>query len=459
MLDVHIRHACGGYLFYTGCGTCIISTMTREHKSIAKLPDTPGVYFFVGPRRQVLYVGKATSLRDRVRSYFSSDLLTARGAHMVRMVDEALRVEFRTTDSVLEALILEAHLIKELKPPYNTRDKDDKSWNYLVITTHEPWPRLLTIRGKDLSARLEEFRRHYPLQPTTYNPPVYGPFVHANQFKQALKLIRKIFPFYDSPYPVTELRARNDRKLRFNETIGVYPHGGTSVAEYARTIRHIRQFFEGRKKQVVRSLERDMHRYAKAQAFEKAGECKRQLFALQHINDISLLNRHADDRFTKSITGGAKRIEGYDVAHLQGDNMVAVMTVVLGGEVQKSEFRTFNIRTVHGANDTAALREILTRRLAHPEWEYPRLIVVDGGMAQQNLARTVLREHGVEIPVVAVTKDGHHRPKDIRGPVKWRTEYATDILLVNAEAHRFSLAKHRRKRGVAISKIKTQKSK
>ncbi len=119
------------------------------------LPDTPGVYFFVGKRKEILYVGKATSLKDRVRSYFAKDLVDTRGLHMVKMVDEAVKIEHRETDSVLEALILEAKLIKELKPRYNTRDKDDKSFNYLVITTNETYPRLLTIRGKDLATQLE----------------------------------------------------------------------------------------------------------------------------------------------------------------------------------------------------------------------------------------------------------------------------------------------------------------
>lgn len=417
--------------------------MIREHASIGILPDEPGVYFFVGERREVLYVGKATSLKDRVRSYFAPDLSATRGAHMVRMVDEARRVDFRATDSVLEALILEAKLIKELKPRYNTRDKDDKSFNFLVITTNEAWPRLLTVRGKDLERTLETLRTHASRAARSSSLPVYGPFVHAGQFKEALKLIRKIFPYYDTVHPVEELRAKQDRKLRFNETIGVYPPSSTTRQEYARTIRHIRLFFDGKKQQLIRSLEREMYAHARKQAFEAAATCKRQLFALQHINDISLLRRTVSDG---AHTNSALRIEGYDVAHLQGKDMIGVMTVVMGGVAQKQDYRTFNIRSVGKSNDTAALREILERRLAHAEWEYPKLIVVDGGTAQLNAARTVLRNAGVEIPVVAVTKDERHRPKQIRGPVKWRRTYAADILLANAEAHRFSLARHTHKR-------------
>jgi excinuclease ABC subunit C len=418
----------------------------REHAQ--KLPDTPGVYFFIGKRKEVLYVGKATSLKDRVRSYFVKDLAETRGLHMVKMVEEAVKIEHRETDSVLEALILEAKLIKEIKPRYNTRDKDDKSFNYLVITTNETYPRLLTVRGKELQAKLTELgiknEEVCITDSKSGSPfPVFGPFVHATQFKEALKIIRHIFPYYDTKYPVDELQAKNDRKLRFNQSIGVYPKDDTTPEEYAHTIRHIRLFFEAKKKQLLKALEADMKRYARAHEFERAGSTKRQLFALQHINDIALIRR---ERNPTSVSGVSIRIEGYDVAHLQGSNMVGVMTVVEGGEPLKAEYRTFTIRSVTKSNDTAALAEVLERRFGHPEWPYPRLIVVDGGKAQLNAARTVLSRLGIEIPIVAVTKDERHRPKMIQGAHKEAKLYAESILLVNAEAHRFSLRIHTKKR-------------
>lgn len=433
--------------------------MQHDHPSLKKLPDTPGVYFFLGPRREVLYVGKATSLRDRVRSYFASDLAATRGLRIVQMVEKAKRVDFREADSVLEALILEANLIKELRPTYNADGKDDKSYNYLVITTGEAYPRLLTVRGKELTLSLEGLergcrgevigdrsetsshaRRTFNLQPKTCNLPTYGPFVHAGQFKEALKLIRRIFPYYDTKQPVEALIAKGDRRVRFNQTIGVYPSADTTPTEYARTIRHIRLFFDGRKKELVRRIERDMHAFAKRQEFEKAAHAKKQLFALRHLEDVSLLRRESTDRDAQAI-----RIEAYDVAHLGGRAMVGVMTVVEGGEAVKSAYRTFTITSVTKSNDTAALSEMLSRRLAHTEWPYPRLVVVDGSTAQLRAAKRVLSEAGVEIPVVAVTKDTHHRPRVIQGPATYRRTYAGDILLANSEAHRFSLATHRKK--------------
>jgi excinuclease ABC subunit C len=430
--------------------------MERTHTSLKKLPDAPGVYFFVGAKREVLYVGKATSLKDRVKSYFAPDLAATRGSHMSRMVERARRVDFRQTDSVLEALILEAKLIKELKPQYNSRDKDDKSFNYLVITMNEQYPRLLTVRGKELAVVLRDLAggqggRHVPVHSSHISSlvthhsslPVFGPFVHAAQFKEALKIIRKIFPYYDTTYPVDVLRDHDDRKLRFNESIGVYPGADTSAAAYRRTVRHIMLIFEGKKPQLMRTLERDMKRYAKSQAFELAAIAKRQLFALRHIEDVSLIRR---ERLVPGVEGAGYRIEGYDVAHMAGNDMVGVMTVVADGEPNKREYRTFTVRTVTKSNDTAALREVLLRRLTHPEWQYPRLIVVDGGTAQLAAARKVLAEAGVVLPVVAVTKDAHHRPKAIQGPARVRQEHHRAILLANAEAHRFSLAVHTRRR-------------
>ena len=416
--------------------------------TVRALPDAPGVYFFMGRKREVLYVGKATSLRDRVRSYFGADLAATRGPHLVTMVEETVRVEHRTTDTVLDALVLEAKLIREFKPRFNSMGKDDKSWNYLIITVHETFPRLLTVRGKDLSQHLRQLeydareeRDTSSAKKRSYESPYFGPFVHGLQFKEALKIIRTIFPYYDTARPVEGLRARNDRKLRFNETIGVFPSGSTTAAMYRETVRHIRMFFEGKKTQLVRDLERAMHRYAAAQDFERAGEMKRQIAALRHVNDVSLIRREPSDTNADRI-----RIEGYDVAHLQGTNMVGVMTVVEGGETVPSAYRTFTIRTVTHADDTNALAEILERRLGHSEWQYPRLIVVDGGRAQRRAAEAALAAAGVTIPVVAVTKDEQHRPKRIVGPVAYRARYLRDILLANAEAHRFSLATHTKRR-------------
>jgi len=406
--------------------------MNKADLAKKTLPDTPGVYFFLGARKKILYIGKATSLRSRVRSYFAPDLREKRSELIENMVDEAVTVEWTETDSVLEALILETNLIRTHKPRYNTRSKDDKSYNHLVITNEE-WPRVLVIRGKDLTERFTESEIKYH----------FGPFPSGQLFREALKIVRRLFQFYDTTKPVgTETNKLVKGRIDFNRQIGLYPSESTK-AEYTRTIRHIRLFFEGKKQQIITELEKEMMRLAKQEAFEAAGVIKRRIFALQHIQDIALIKDDARIyRDEKRI-----RIEAYDIAHLAGKDMVGVMTVVEGGEVAKSEYRKFKITTLTGANDPAALKEVLERRLAHPEWPFPQLIVVDGNQIQKRVAELVLAKAAHMIPVVAVVKDDRHKASRLIGQAALLKLHQTGILLANAEAHRFAIAYHRAKRG------------
>ena len=162
-----------------------------------------------------------------------------------------------------------------------------------------------------------------------------------------------------------------------------------------------------------------MMNHAKVEEFENANEIKKKIFALNHINDVALIK---DDFFAGKTKvhslskGKIKRIEAYDIAHLSGKNMVGVMTVVDGGEISKEEYRKFNIKGIESANDTGALKQVLERRFAHPEWTYPDLIVMDGGRAQKNVAHKFFKKHGLSIPVVSVVKNEKHKPKAILGP-------------------------------------------
>lgn len=242
--------------------------MERETVNFHKIPDTPGVYFFKRGR-EVLYVGKATSLRSRVRSYFDGRLLEKRGAVVEKAVRDATHLSWEVTDSVLEALLLEAQYIKKLKPYGNTQEKDDKSFSYVVITK-EQLPRVLTLRGRELDSRVApQLRRK-----------VYGPFTQGGSLKEALKIIRKIFPYFDE-------RSREEKTLRFNQSIGVYP--AENQRAYRNTVRHIEYLFEGKKKALLKKLESAMRRAAKAERFEEAAVLRRQVFALTHIRDTALL--------------------------------------------------------------------------------------------------------------------------------------------------------------------------
>jgi excinuclease ABC subunit C len=385
-----------------------------------KIPDRPGVYFFLKNGR-ILYIGKATSLKDRVKSYFGKDLIETRGPLLVDMVFKADKIKWQTTDSVLEALILEAELIKKHQPYYNTKEKDDKSFNYVCITG-EKIPRVIVVRGRELFRRKASFSNFY------------GPFTSGPQLREAMKIIRRIFPFLDD---------KSKNYMEFYRQINLVPDLVDSKL-YLQNVRNIKLFFSGKKKQILKNLQKDMKNYAKNREFEQAGEIKRQLFALQHINDIALIKNSLETR-TLHLEPNL-RIEAYDVAHMSGKNMVGVMTVVEKGEVERSEYKKFRIRTQTGANDIGALAEVLERRLAHKEWTYPNLIVVDGGLAQMNIAKSILSRLNLDIPIVSVLKDERHRPKEILGEEKIATRYKKEILLANAEAHRFAIAYHKRTR-------------
>ncbi|MDO8565140.1 MAG: hypothetical protein Q7R67_00740 [bacterium] len=406
------------------------------------LPDGPGVYYFIrstspglrppspGSRRgvggEVLYIGKATSLKDRVKSYMSKTVFDTRGPRIVKMLEEANIITFTQTDSVLEALILEANQIKKHQPSANSRDKDDKSYNYVLITK-EDFPKILIERGRNLESKLEA--RSLKLKA------VFGPFPHAGELREALKIIRKIFPYRDAKCKLTGRPC-------FNAQIGLCPGpcaGWISKTEYRKQIRNIKLFFEGKKDTLIKSLEKEMKRLAKEYKFEEADKVKRQLFALDHIQDIALIKHDLEARSQK--LEAVFRIEAYDIAHISGTNVVGVMTVVEDGEVNKSQYRKFKIRADKN-DDVKNLREVLTRRLNHPEWPMPQLIVVDGGQAQLNTAQEITK-----IPVVAVTKDARHKAKKIIPKSRiLNPESKRAVLLANFEAHRFAVNFHRKLR-------------
>ncbi len=401
--------------------------------SVKKLPDSPGVYFFIGKGGKILYIGKATSLKSRVLSYFGKDLMGKRGPIISKMVEESGRIKFIGTDSVLEALILEANLIKKHQPPYNTKEKSDKSFNYIAITK-EDFPRVILARGRELSG----FSLHP--KPHTLNA-VWGPFPRGAILKDALKIIRKIFPFRDKCAPRVG-------KPCFDRQIGLCPGvctGEISKEEYGKIVSNIKLFLSGKKKAIIRNLTKEMKFRAKRHEFEKANAIKKTIFSLKHIQDVSLIKNAVSSYSLLS----EERIEGYDIAHISGKWIVGVMTVVKNGVAEKANYRKFKIRGT-GGGDTGALAEVLIRRLKHKEWGMPSIVVMDGGVAQKNVAEKIIKDSGFNIPVVSVVKDERHKPKNILGNKKLIDKHKNDILLVNSEAHRFALKYHRLLRNVSF---------
>lgn len=393
-----------------------------QKKDVKNLPGSAGVYLFKKGSK-ILYIGRATSLKSRVASYFRNDLLATRGTRLVDMVALASKVDFFETDSVLEAIILEANLIKKHQPHYNTLEKDDKSFNY-VIVTDEDFPKVMTVRESELQDKNRKVKA------------VFGPFPHGGVIREGLRIIRKIFPFHDGS------SIKPDQQ-EFYRQLGLTPDLSKNEVRksYKKNIRNIILFFEGKKDRVIKNLEKDMKDYAGKREFEMARVMRDRIFALRHIHDVSLIKR--EELLRKA---GNFRIEAYDISHISGTNMVGVMTVVTNGAADKGEYRKFKIRGYDKSNDVGALEEVMKRRLGHPEWLYPNLVVVDGSVAQKRRIENLFNELGVKIPVVAVVKNERHKPKAILGDKSYSQKYEKEIVLANSESHRFSITYHKNMR-------------
>ena len=381
-----------------------------------KLPDVSGVYFFQKGKK-ILYIGKATSLKDRVNSYFSSDLIKTRGLLLVDMLTQADNIKYKKTKSVLEALLLETELIKKYKPYYNTKEKDDKSYSFIQITD-EDFPIVKIIRGKNLTEDDKKSKN------------VFGPFVSTEQLKNALKIIRKIIPYRD------EKCILNKNKPCFNYSIGLCP--GTCInkiskKDYERQINKLKLFLSGNIEKLLNSLKKEMNNLAKDKKFEEAVYIRDKIYALNHINDIALI--------TKDNNKNDIRIESYDIAHVSGQNMVGVMCVMINGQFKKDEYKKFIIKTVDNSDDLKSLYEVLQRRFKHNEWNKPDLIVIDGGKMQLNIALKFFKDS------VSVVKDDKHKAKDILNKeiLKSKNINEDEIIKINAETHRFAINFFRKK--------------
>jgi len=415
-----------------------------NNKSLRNLniPDRPGVYFFK-KGKSILYIGKATSLRDRTRSYFMKDLIATRGPLILDMTVQSTSVDYIATDSVLEALILEANLIKKHQPKYNTKEKDNKSFNYVCITS-EKLPKVLVIRGRNIKDA--KYKK------------VFGPFPNGMQLREAMRIVRRIFPYFDN-------HSDKKQNYQFYKQLALIPE-----SDYKSNIKNLILFFEGKKKKIIQNFKKEMIAYAKKKEFEKAGEIKKKIFALEHINDVALIkeeNYAVDTAFKNRLSLSAPsslrrahtydfekhinssttlRIEAYDIAHMSGKNMVGVMTVVEDNEITKNEYKKFIIRQQRGANDRGGIEEVLSRRFRHTEWGLPNMVVVDGSTAQVNVAKQVLARYQFDIPIVAVVKDDRHKAKALVGDSEIIKAHKKSILLANSEAHRFAITFHKQKR-------------
>ncbi|MDD2758507.1 MAG: UvrB/UvrC motif-containing protein [Patescibacteria group bacterium] len=402
-------------------------------KQLKTLPDKSGVYLFYNHGGELVYVGKATSLKSRVKSYFSG-LRSPRPVEL--MIHNVAKIKFFVTGSALEAIILEGNLIKKYWPKYNVLGKDDKSWNYIVITK-DKCPRVATVREQELKLMGENKAKEAYCD-------IFGPYPGLNA-KAAMKILRRMFKIsYCRP---GAKRACIYREM--GECLGVCT-GEISPADYKRkVIRPLKMFLSGAKEKLIKKVVREMVAAAKAENFEEAGRLRDQLRALKRIHDIALINKSwVEDSASKKTK---MRIEGYDISNLGASNKVGSMAVFDADGPVKSQYRKFNIFTVPGQGDVDCLAEVLSRRLKHKDWLMPDVILVDGGRPQVNRAKRILYERGLNIPLVGIAK-GPKRAKNeflivTKNPAMygWISSNKNLLIRLRDEAHRFAVSFHRKK--------------
>lgn len=398
-------------------------------EKVKQFPQEPGIYLFYDKNKELIYVGKATSLRNRVQSYF-------RGPRSSRpieqMMHEVVNIKYKQTDSVLEAVILEANYIKKLQPKYNVDGKDDKSWNYVVISD-ELFSRVYTIRQHELDQQGKQNMQNKQIK---Y---LFGPYPGLKT-REMMRLLQKLF-YISTCKPG---QKRECMYYQIGQCLGVCT-GEISSREYkSKVIRPLVVFLSGGKKRLLKSLETKMNREAKQEHFEEAARLRNQIIALQKIHDIALLNKSfVEDVHHKN--SNVTRIEGYDISNLGSTGKVGSMVVFDSENPLKSEYRKFKIKTVVGQSDVDSLKEVLERRLKHTEWKYPDIFLIDGGKPQVNAAMAILKKYKINIPLVGIAKGPERKRNDFifgiktREFVKFVNENQKLLIRVRDEAHRFAI--------------------
>ncbi len=420
----------------------------------AQLPDEPGVYFYYDKQGVLLYIGKATSLRSRVGSYFTK----AHDNRIAEMVSQIVHIDYIVTPTVIEALVLEANHIKAKKPTYNILMRDDKSFLYLVVT-NEAYPRPILMRGHELERLgIDPFR---PTLTTTVAKKylrVFGPYTSSTSLKKAMDLIRRAIPWSDCQPPSVTGRSRPCFNAHIKKCPGVCS-GSISKKDYRAIMHQFILFFEGKKKQLIRSMEKQMKQASDELRFEDAALIHRQIFAFDHIQDVALISK--DDVNLPYISSVDEqgidlegRIEAYDISNISGTSAVGSMVVFEEGKPAKSLYRKFKIKTVKGANDYAMMEEVIRRRLTRANkfpqsWSLPQLMVIDGGEGQIHTVQKILDEFAVQIPIVGLAK-GFDRKQDRLvfdranvDLVRVGTRGKALFQKARDEAHRFAVNYHR----------------
>lgn len=414
-------------------------TPAMREKLLTKLktlPSSPGVYFHKNSDGEIIYVGKAAVLKNRVRQYFHH---TGKDAKTEALVREIADTDWTVVDTEMDALFLESEMIKRYMPKWNILLRDDKTVNYVRIDMKSEVPYV-------------SFTRTPQDDKATY----VGPFYGKGAVEKALRILRRVFPYYDKPY---------DGKKTLNTDLGLTPGieiGKTTPVEYKKNLRKLMLYLEGGRHKLLKDLEKQMQQAASEQRFEEAADIRAQIYGLRELqkkivfSDKEFLDISSDQALKSlqellGLPNPPRRIEGYDISHQSGTNAVGSMVVFVNGATDRAEYRKFKIRQDKN-NDTENLREIITRRLKHQEWDFPDLIILDGGIMQVNAVKELLAEH--HIAVIGRDKSGNHARNAITHLVvpcgdgneiyqlRPSSHVAKLIARIDEEAHRFAITYH-----------------
>lgn len=362
---------------------------------LQELPKAPGVYFHKDDKGAIIYVGKAAVLRNRVRQYFQKS--RGRDPKTEALVAEIADTDWMVVESELEALFLEAEMIRRYMPRYNILLRDDKSMVYIRINYDDDFPTVTTTRRP-----LDDGARYF------------GPYLSALSVRQALKLLRKIFPFATRQMP-------GQKRATLHYHLGLDPgleEGKTKLEDYRANLRKLMAVIEGKRKNIEKELERDMKKFAKNSQYEEAAKVRNQLFALQRLNrqvifsDKEFLDISKDHALGElvdllGLVGYPRRIEGYDISHMQGSDVVASMVVFTNGVSNKGEYRKFKTKKDHN-NDFYNMHETICRRLSEQnrkKWGLPQLVLIDGGKGQLEAATRARNQSGChKLPFIGLAK-------------------------------------------------------
>jgi len=426
--------------------------MNQEDVKKINIPKTPGSYQFKNKQGEIIYIGKAINLKSRINSYWSTS--TNHTPAKYSMLKNVAEIEWIETDNEIEALLLEANLIKKYQPQYNVMMRDDKRHTYIKISVEEKWPKIFLTRKIEKSGKY------------------FGPFTSVEAIKETLKVIRKIWPYRTCSF----LPKKTCLYYRIYKCPGCCEEK-IEIKEYKKIIQQIILFLEGKKDKVLKNIEQEIKKLEKKPL--ENSESMIKIFKWQKINIekvlssanvLSLLDKYATDvvELAKvlNLPCVPNRIEGYDISNIYGRQAVGSMVVFNDGEENKSEYKKFKIKfseNEDGAGgDVGMLKEVLERRLKRivdndKSWPNPDLIILDGGKQQLNVVVRLLKKYKLEIAILAVSKGdglrGANAPDKIFFPGQARAlelplaSPALHIIKrVRDEAHRFAVSYHKKLR-------------